>query len=134
MNFVIYQPFFMDFLNFYGENMQLITAIIKPQKLDDVREALEKIEISGVTTTEVKGFGKQGGHTEMYRGSEYKVHFLEKIKLEIATQKDRVDDVVKAIMVSAKIGDGEFGDGKIFITTLDEVMRIRTGETGVVAL
>ena len=124
----------MDFLNFYGENMQLITAIIKPQKLDDVREALEKIEISGVTTTEVKGFGKQGGHTEMYRGSEYKVHFLEKIKLEIATQKDRVDDVVKAIMVSAKIGDGEFGDGKIFITTLDEVMRIRTGETGVVAL
>ena len=114
--------------------MRLITAIIKPQKLDDVREALEKIEISGVTATEVKGFGKQGGHTEMYRGSEYKVHFLEKIKLEIATQKDKVDDIVKVIMASAKTGDGEFGDGKIFITTLDEVVRIRTGETGTIAI
>ena len=114
--------------------MQLITAIIKPHKLDDVRDALNGIEVSGITATEVKGFGTQKGHTEMYRGSEYKVDFLTKVKLEVATTKDKTQQIVDTIIASAKSGDGEIGDGKIFITTLDEVVRIRTGETGSVAI
>lgn len=108
--------------------MKLITAIIKPFKLDDVREALAEVGVQGITATEVKGFGRQKGHTELYRGAEYVVDFLPKVKLEIAINEDMVDSVVDAISKSANTG--KIGDGKIFITTLDEVIRIRTGETG----
>jgi nitrogen regulatory protein P-II 2 len=108
--------------------MKLITAIIKPFKLDEVREALGALSISGVTVTEVKGFGRQKGHTELYRGAEYVVDFLPKIKLEIALADDMVDDAVEAIIAAAKTE--KLGDGKIFISQLDEVIRIRTGETG----
>lgn len=114
--------------------MQLITAIIKPHKLEDVRDALTEIGVSGITATEVKGFGRQKGKVEMYRGSEVVVDFLAKIKLEIATTQDNAQKIVDAIISSAKNGEGEFGDGKIFITTLDEVVRIRTNETGSVAI
>jgi nitrogen regulatory protein P-II 2 len=108
--------------------MKLITAVVKPFKLDDVREALADVGVQGITVSEVKGFGRQKGHTELYRGAEYVVDFLPKVKLEIAVDDDQVDTVVEAIIKSAQTG--KIGDGKIFITTLDEVIRIRTGETG----
>lgn len=115
--------------------MKIVTAIIKPFKLDDVREALSEIGVSGITATEVKGFGRQKGHTELYRGSEYIVDFLPKVKLEIAIKADQVNEVIEAITNSAKTGDeGKIGDGKIFISNLEEVVRIRTGETGSVAI
>ena len=113
-------------------NMKLITAVIKPFKLDDVREALADLGVQGITVTEVKGFGRQKGHTELYRGAEYVVDFLPKIKLEIAISTDVVDSTVEAITKSA--ATGKIGDGKIFISSLDEVIRIRTGETGVDAI
>jgi len=108
--------------------MKLITAIIKPFKLDDVRECLSDIGVQGITVTEVKGFGRQKGHTELYRGAEYVVDFLPKIKLEIAIASDQVDQVVETITKTA--ATGKIGDGKIFISSLEEVIRIRTGETG----
>lgn len=108
--------------------MKLITAVVKPFKLDDVREALADIGVQGITVTEVKGFGRQKGHTELYRGAEYVVDFLPKVKLEIAIDDGQVDTVVEAITKSAQTG--KIGDGKIFISTLEEVIRIRTGETG----
>ena len=113
-------------------NMKLITAVIKPIKLDDVREALADLGVQGITVTEVKGFGRQKGHTELYRGAEYVVDFLPKIKLEIAISTDLVDSTVEAITKSA--ATGKIGDGKIFISSLDEVIRIRTGETGADAI
>ena len=106
--------------------MKLVTAIIKPFKLDEVREALSSIGVQGITVTEVKGFGRQKGHTELYRGAEYVVDFLPKIKLEVAVTDDQVDAVVEAIMQAA--GTGKIGDGKIFVWELDKVVRIRTGE------
>ena len=108
--------------------MKLISAIIKPFKLDDVRESLSDIGVSGITITEVKGFGRQNGHTEMYRGAEYVVDFLPKIKLEIACADERVESVIEAIVQVANTG--KIGDGKIFVTPLEQVIRIRTGETG----
>ena len=108
--------------------MKLITAVVKPFKLDDVREALADVGVQGITVSEVKGFGRQKGHTELYRGAEYVVDFLPKVKLEIAIDDDQVDTVVEAITKSAHTG--KIGDGKIFITSLEEVIRIRTGETG----
>ena len=112
--------------------MKLITAIIKPFKLDDAREALSAVGITGLTVTEVKGFGRQKGHTELYRGAEYVVDFLPKLKLEVAVPNDRVDAVVEAIADSA--ASGRIGDGKIFVHTLDQAVRIRTGEEGDKAL
>ncbi len=108
--------------------MKLITAIIKPFKLDDVREGLSDIGISGVTVTEVKGFGRQKGHTELYRGAEYVVDFLPKVKIEVAVTEALVERAVDAIIKAANTG--KIGDGKIFITPLEQVIRIRTGETG----
>jgi len=108
--------------------MKLITAIIKPFKLDDVREALSDIGISGVTVTEVKGFGRQKGHTELYRGAEYVVDFLPKVKIEVAVTDEIVDRAVDSIIKAANTG--KIGDGKIFITNLEQAIRIRTGETG----
>jgi nitrogen regulatory protein P-II 2 len=108
--------------------MKLITAIIKPFKLDDVREALSEIGVAGVTVTEVKGFGRQKGHTELYRGAEYVVDFLPKVKLEIAVDEGIVDQAVETIVNAANTG--KIGDGKIFVTSLEQVIRIRTGETG----
>ena len=112
--------------------MKLVTAIIKPFKMDDVRAALSDIGVQGVTVTEVKGFGRQRGHTELYRGAEYVVDFLPKLKLEIAAAEDQVEAIVEAIISSASTG--KIGDGKIFVMSLDEVKRIRTGETGDEAL
>ena len=112
--------------------MKLVTAIVKPFKLDEVREALGDLGVAGVTVTEVKGFGRQKGHTELYRGAEYVVDFLPKVKLEIALADEMVESAVKAITAAAQTG--KIGDGKIFITTLEEVIRIRTGETGVEAV
>jgi len=112
--------------------MQLVTAIIKPFKLDDVREALSDVGIKGVTVTEVKGFGRQKGHTELYRGAEYVVDFLPKIKLEVGVDNSQVEQVIEAISRAANTG--KIGDGKIFVTTLQEVIRIRTGESGADAL
>lgn len=108
--------------------MKLITAVIKPFRLDDVRNALSDVGVQGMTVTEVKGFGRQKGHTELYRGAEYVVDFLPKVKLEMAVADDMVDQAVEAITKAAKTG--KIGDGKIFIQTLTEVIRIRTGETG----
>ncbi|ANE56242.1 MULTISPECIES: P-II family nitrogen regulator [Methylomonas] len=108
--------------------MKLITAIIKPFKLDDVREALSEIGVAGVTATEVKGFGRQKGHTELYRGAEYVVDFLPKVKLEIAVAEQIVDQAVETIVKAANTG--KIGDGKIFVTNLEQIIRIRTGETG----
>ena len=108
--------------------MKLVTAIIKPFKLDDVREALNGIGVQGVTVTEVKGFGRQKGHTELYRGAEYVVDFLPKIKLEIAVDDATLDEVIDAITSVARTG--KIGDGKIFVVPLEQVIRIRTGETG----
>ncbi len=112
--------------------MKMITAIIKPFKLDDVREALSDIGIQGLTVSEVKGFGRQKGHTELYRGAEYVVDFLPKVKLEIGVEEDRVESVVEAITKTANTG--KIGDGKIFITSVEQAIRIRTGETGADAL
>jgi len=112
--------------------MKLVTAVLKPFKLDDVREALSDIGVSGITVTEVKGFGRQKGHTELYRGSEYVVDFLPKVKVEIALSDDQVEQAVDAIIKSANTG--KIGDGKIFVTELEKVVRIRTGETGAEAL
>ena len=112
--------------------MKLITAIVKPFKLDDVREALSSIGVQGITVTEVKGFGRQKGHTELYRGAEYVVDFLPKIKLEIAVGDELVDQTIEAITTSASTG--KIGDGKIFVTSLEQVIRIRTGETGAEAI
>ena len=108
--------------------MKLITAIVKPFKLDEVREALGELGVSGVTVTEVKGFGRQKGHTELYRGAEYVVDFLPKVKVEVALTDEMVEGAVEAITKSA--APGKIGDGKIFITPLDDAIRIRTGETG----
>ena len=108
--------------------MKLVTAIIKPFKLDDVREALSDIGVQGVTVTEVKGFGRQKGHTELYRGAEYVVDFLPKVKLEIAISDEMVDSVIESVSKAANTG--KIGDGKIFVTSLEQVIRIRTGETG----
>jgi nitrogen regulatory protein P-II 2 len=108
--------------------MKLVTAIIKPFKLDDVREALSDIGVQGVTVSEVKGFGRQKGHTELYRGAEYVVDFLPKVKLEIAIADEQVDAVIDAITKAANTG--KIGDGKIFVMNLEQVIRIRTGETG----
>jgi nitrogen regulatory protein PII len=107
--------------------MKLITAIIKPFKLDDVRAALSDIGVSGMTVTEVKGFGRQRGHTELYRGAEYVVDFVPKTRIEVAVRGELVDQVIEAIMKAAKTG--KVGDGKIFITDINRVIRIRTGET-----
>ena len=112
--------------------MKMITAIIKPFKLDDVRDALGEVGVQGMTVTEVRGFGRQKGHTELYRGAEYVVDFLPKLKLEIAVPDDRVEAVVDAITESA--ASGRIGDGKIFIQPVDQAVRIRTGEQGDEAL
>jgi nitrogen regulatory protein PII len=104
----------------------MITAVIKPFKLDDVREALSDIGVTGMTVTEVKGFGRQKGHTELYRGAEYVVDFVPKVKLELAVRDDQVDSAIEAIMKAA--GTGKIGDGKIFVSDLLQVVRIRTGE------
>lgn len=108
--------------------MKLITAIVKPFKLDEVREALSEMGINGITVTEVKGFGRQRGHTELYRGAEYVVDFLPKVKLELAVETDQVERAIEAIQSSANTG--KIGDGKIFVTQLEQIIRIRTGETG----
>jgi nitrogen regulatory protein P-II 2 len=112
--------------------MQLVTAIIKPFKLDDVRDALSEVGVNGITVTEVKGFGRQKGHTELYRGAEYIVDFLPKIKVETAVTNDLVERVVEAIVQAA--ATGKIGDGKVFVSKLEEVVRIRTGETGAQAI
>ena len=107
--------------------MKLIIAIIKPFKLDEVREALNRIGVSGMTVSEVKGYGRQKGHTEIYRGAEYVVNFLPKIRIEVAVPSDQADKVVEAIGAAAKTG--QIGDGKIFVTPIEQAVRIRTGET-----
>jgi len=112
--------------------MKLISAVIKPFKLDDVREALTPLGIQGLTVTEVKGFGRQKGQTEIYRGAEYVVNFLPKVKVEVAVPDDMVDSVLEAIITAARTG--KIGDGKVFVTELTHVVRIRTGETGADAL
>jgi nitrogen regulatory protein P-II 2 len=112
--------------------MKLVTAIIKPFKLDEVREALSTIGVQGITVTEVKGFGRQKGHTELYRGAEYVVDFLPKVKIEAAISDELVERVLEAIEDSARTG--KIGDGKIFVTAIEQVVRIRTGETGKEAL
>lgn len=112
--------------------MKLVTAIIKPFKIDDVRAALAEIDITGITVTEVKGFGRQKGHTELYRGAEYVVDFLPKMKVEVAVSADQVDAVIETITKAAKTG--KIGDGKIFVSKVEDTIRIRTGETGPEAL
>jgi len=112
--------------------MKLVTAIIKPFKLDEVREALSAIGVQGITVTEVKGFGRQKGHTELYRGAEYVVDFLPKVKVEAAIKSELLDQVIEAIEKSANTG--KIGDGKIFVSSLEQVVRIRTGESGPDAL
>jgi nitrogen regulatory protein P-II 2 len=112
--------------------MKLVTAIIKPFKLEDVRDALTRIGVNGMTVTEVKGYGRQKGHTEIYRGAEYAVNFLPKLRLEIGVTSDRANAVVEAIAASAKTG--QIGDGKIFVAEIDKAVRIRTGETDTDAL
>ena len=112
--------------------MKIVMAIIKPFKLDDVRDALTSIGVHGMTVTEVKGYGRQKGHTEIYRGAEYSVSFLPKLKIEVAVGSEQVDNVIEAITTAAKTG--QIGDGKIFIWDIDHAMRIRTGETDAAAL
>ncbi|MDP2284456.1 MAG: P-II family nitrogen regulator [Pseudohongiella sp.] len=112
--------------------MKLVTAIIKPFKLDDAREALSEIGVQGITVTEVKGFGRQKGHTELYRGAEYVVDFLPKVKIEVAISDDLLDQTLEAITKAANTG--KIGDGKIFVSDLLQVIRIRTGETGEAAV
>jgi nitrogen regulatory protein P-II 2 len=112
--------------------MKFVTAIIKPFKLDEVREALSGLGVSGITVTEVKGFGRQKGHTELYRGAEYVVDFLPKVKIEVAIRSDLLDQVIEAISKAAQTG--KIGDGKIFVWDLEQVVRIRTGEAGEAAI
>ena len=112
--------------------MKMVSAVIKPFKLDEVREALSSLGVQGITVTEVKGFGRQKGHTELYRGAEYVVDFLPKVKIEIAVDESILDRVIEAIEQSARTG--KIGDGKIFVSNLEQVVRIRTGETGKEAL
>ena len=112
--------------------MKLVTAIIKPFKLDDVRETLAEIGVNGLTVTEVKGFGRQKGHTELYRGSEYQIDFLPKSKVEVAIEDSMLEKVIEVVKAAASTG--EIGDGKIFVSELHEVVRIRTGESGAAAL
>jgi nitrogen regulatory protein P-II 2 len=112
--------------------MKMVTAIVKPFKLDEVREALSAIGVQGITVTEVKGFGRQKGHTELYRGAEYVVDFLPKVKIEAAVDDSIVEQVIEAVEAAARTG--KIGDGKIFVTSLEQVIRIRTGETGKDAL
>jgi nitrogen regulatory protein P-II 2 len=112
--------------------MKLVIAIIKPFKLEDVRDALVAIGVHGMTITEVKGYGRQKGHTEIYRGAEYAVNFLPKLRVEVAVATDQVSKVIEAIGAAAKTG--QIGDGKVFVTSIDQAMRIRTGETDVDAL
>ena len=112
--------------------MKLIIAIVKPFKLEDVRLAVGEIGVSGMTVSEVKGFGRQKGHTELYRGAEYSVDFVPKVKIEIAVPDDRLDEVIEAIIGAAQTGS--IGDGKVFVSQLEEVIRIRTGETGAEAI
>jgi nitrogen regulatory protein P-II 2 len=114
------------------EPMKIVMAIIKPFKLDEVRDALTGIGVHGMTVTEVKGYGRQKGHTEIYRGTEYAVNFLPKLKIEVAVPTDQVDKVVETITATAKTG--QIGDGKIFVSSIDQAVRIRTGETDVAAL
>ena len=115
-----------------GDDMKFVTAIIKPFKLDEVREALSAIGVTGLTVTEVKGFGRQKGHTELYRGAEYVVDFLPKVKIEVAIKAELLERVIEAIEKAANTG--KIGDGKIFVTSLEQVVRIRTGESGPDAL
>ena len=112
--------------------MKMVIAVIKPFKLEEVRDALVAVGVHGMTASEVKGYGRQKGHTEIYRGAEYAINFLPKIRIEVAVPSDRVDKVVEAVIASAKTG--QIGDGKIFVTTIDQAVRIRTGETDVDAL
>ena len=112
--------------------MKLITAVIKPFKLDDVKDALRAVGVVGITVTEVRGFGRQGGHTETYRGAEYKIDFVPKVKLEILASADQVDDLVSTITSSASTG--KIGDGKVWVSDVDTIVRIRTGERGVDAI
>ena len=127
------KPGFANGLRNYSEDfMKLITAIIKPFKLDEAREALSAIGVSGITVTEVKGFGRQKCHTELYRGAEYVVDFLPKVKIEAAVSDDIVDQAIEALERAARTG--KIGDGKIFVTPIEQVIRIRTGETGADAL
>jgi len=112
--------------------MKMITAIIKPFKLDEVREALSEVGVSGITVSEVKGFGRQKGHTELYRGAEYVVDFLPKVRIEAAVEDGILDRAIEAIEISARTG--KIGDGKIFVSSIEHVVRIRTGETGTSAL
>ena len=114
--------------------MKMITAYIQPKRLDGVRQVLSEIDINGVSVTEVKGFGRQKGHTELYRGAEFVVEFLPKVKLEIAITDEQVDEVIETISSACKINGGKIGDGKIFVTSLEQVVRIRTGESGPEAL
>ena len=110
--------------------MKMVTVVIQPKRLDSVRQALSEVGVTGVTATEVKGFGRQKGHTELYRGAEFVVEFLPKVKLEIAITDEQVDEVVDTIIAACKINGGKIGDGKIFVTSLEQVIRIRTGESG----
>ena len=110
--------------------MKMVTAVIQPKRLDSVRQDLSEVGVTGVTATEVKGFGRQKGHTELYRGAEFVVEFLPKVKLEIAITDEQVEEVVDTIITACKINGGKIGDGKIFVTSLEQVIRIRTGETG----
>jgi nitrogen regulatory protein P-II 2 len=112
--------------------MKLVTAVVKPFKLDDVREALSEIGVQGITVTEVKGFGRQKGHTELYRGAEYVVDFLPKVKIEVAVSDEQAEQVIEAVTKAANTG--KIGDGKIFVTNLEQIIRIRTGETGADAI
>jgi nitrogen regulatory protein P-II 2 len=112
--------------------MKLVTAVVKPFKLDDVREALSEIGVQGITVTEVKGFGRQKGHTELYRGAEYVVDFLPKVKIEVAISDEQTEQVIEAVTKAANTG--KIGDGKIFVTSLEQIIRIRTGETGADAI
>ena len=112
--------------------MKLITAVIKPFKLDDVKDALKAIDVTGITVSEVRGFGRQGGHTETYRGAEYKIDFVPKVSLATVVDEARVDEVVEAIAKAA--ATGKIGDGKIWVTNVDRVVRIRTGEEGIDAV
>jgi nitrogen regulatory protein P-II 2 len=112
--------------------MKLVTAIIKPFKLEDVRDALTGIGVQGMTVSEVKGYGRQKGHTEIYRGAEYAVNFLPKVRVDVAVDSNRVEQVIEAISAAAKTG--QIGDGKIFVTAVEQAVRIRTGETGADAL
>ena len=110
--------------------MKMVTTVIQPKRLDSVREALSEVGVTGVTATEVKGFGRQKGHTELYRGAEFVVEFLPKVKLVFAITDEQVEEVIDSIIAACKINGGKIGDGKIFVTSLEQVIRIRTGETG----